>query len=156
MKPLSFGRVLTGVNLNHSMKKFSRSLYPLAGFVLLAVTVLRGEEPVTPPPARSEHREEMKDRARKMARELDLTADQKIQVEAIFKQMAEELKTLRGDASLTADQKRTKVREVRKSHEEQVDALLTPEQKVKAKEMRAAKRDRHGPDDRPGEKPLAP
>ena len=129
--------------MKYSFKKF----LPLAGFVLLASPFLRADEPAVPPPPppgeHHEHREEMRENAKRMAKELNLTADQQIQVEAIHKQTAEAMKAIHNDGSLSEDQKRAKGRELRKSAEDQVHALLTPEQQAKAKEMRE-KHGRHG------------
>jgi len=157
MKPLRVGRVVASVTINSIMKILRPTLLPLAGLTLFLSPLLRAEDPAGPPPPgeRHERREEMRDNAKQMAKDLNLTADQQIQVEAIHKQTAESLKALHKDTSLTDDQRRTKGRELRKSTEEQVDAILTPEQRVKAKELRA-KRGRHGPGDRPpGEAPPA-
>lgn len=139
------------------MKNPFKTLLPLAGLVLLASPFLRAEDPAGPPPPaageRHERREEMRDNAKKMAKELDLTATQEIQVEAIHKQTAEAMKAIHNDASLTEDQRRAKGRELRQSTETQVDAVLTPPQRVKAKAMRE-KHGRHGPKDHPhGDKP---
>jgi len=135
------------------MKKRYSPLLPFAGFVLLAATVLQAEEPAaspSPPARHREHRDDMRENFRKMAKELDLTADQKIQMEAIRKQTGESLKALHADASLTDDQKRDKVRELRKSNEEQIRALLTPEQKTKARAFRENNGHRRGKAGRQG------
>ena len=140
------------------MKNPFKTLLPLAGLVLLASPLLRAEDPAGPPPPpppgeHHERREEMKENAKKMAKELDLTATQEIQVEAIHKQTAEAMKAIHNDASLTEDQRRAKGRELRQSTETQIDAVLTPEQRVKAKALRE-KHGRHGPGDHPhGDKP---
>ena len=142
------------------MKNPLKTLLPLAGLVLLASPILRAEDPAGPPPPppgeHRERREDMRENAKRMAKELDLTAEQQIQAEAIVKQSGEAMKALHNDASLNEDQKRAKMKELRKSNESQIDALLTPEQKVKAKAMRE-KHGGHGPGDRPHkDKPPAP
>jgi Spy/CpxP family protein refolding chaperone len=139
------------------MKILCKTLLPLAGLVLLASPVLRADEPdAPPPPDRRERREDMRENAKKMAAELNLTADQQTQIEAIHKQTADAIKAMRADTSLSEDQKRAKGRELRKAAEEQVRAVLTPEQRAKAKELRE-KRRQGGPGEPPpsGDKPPA-
>ena len=137
------------------MKTSLKFLLPLAGLTLVLAPLVRAEEPAggPPPPPPGDRRQEMRDNEKRMEKELNLTSDQQIQVEAIHKQTAEAMKALRNDTSLTDDQRRAKGRELRKSTEEQVDAILTPEQRTKAKELRG-KRGHRGPGDHPpGEKP---
>lgn len=132
---------------------------------MIASPFVRAEEPAagTPPPPppgekgeRREHRQDMRENAEKMAKELNLTAEQQTQIEAIRKQTRESLKAIKNDASLNEDQKRDKGREIWKSSADQENAILTPEQQVKAKAMRE-KRGHHGPGDRPpGEAPPPP
>lgn len=125
------------------MKNLYRPLFPIAGFVVLAATVLRAEEPsaapATPPAEQREHHgrgDEMRENAKAMARELNLTADQQTQVEAIRKETREAIKALRDDTSLDKERRRTKARDLLKSSEERISGVLTPEQKAKAKELR--------------------
>jgi Spy/CpxP family protein refolding chaperone len=136
------------------MKNPSKTLLPLAGMLLLGTAFLRAEEPAAtppPPPPPAEHHErhgEMRGDLEKMARELNLTAEQKTQIEAIRKQTHDSMKAIRSDASLSDDQKREKGRELMKSGMEQERAILTPEQQAKAKTLRG-KHGHHGPDDGP-------
>lgn len=139
------------------MKNLYKPLLPLAGLFLVSSLLHAADAPPSPPPGdkpeRHERREEMRENAKEMAKELNLTADQQIQMEAIHKQTAESMKALHNDASLSEDQKRAKGRELRKTTEDQVQALMTPEQKVKAKALRE-KHGRHGPGDKPhGDRP---
>ena len=141
------------------MKNFSKLILALAGLALLAAPALRAADaPEAPPPGdkpdRHERREEMRENLKKMAKELNLTADQQSKIEAIHQQAREALKALHDDTTLSEDQKHAKMKELRKSTEDQVHALLTPEQQAKAKELRE-KHGRHGDKgDKPGgEKP---
>lgn len=137
----------------------------LAGLVLLAASVLRAAEPTSPsagkpdrPPGRPERREEMRENAQKMAEELNLTDEQKAKTKAIHDQTGDALKAIHKDASLSEEQKREKAKALRDSTQEQVRALLTPEQQAKAKEMRGKHGNKkqgdkkHG-DKKQGEKP---
>lgn len=138
---------------HHPMKNPSKTLLPLAGILLLGTAFLRAEEPAAtpPPPPPGEHhghRGEMRGDFGKMAKELNLTAEQQTQIEAIHKQNQESMKAIRSDSTLTDDQKRDKSRELRKSGMQQALAILTPEQQAKAKTLRG-KHGHHGPDDGP-------
>ena len=132
------------------MKNLSKVFLPLAGFVLMGTSLLQADDsagsPPPPPPPPGEHRERREENAQKMAKELNLTPDQQTQIEAIRKQTREAVKGVRNDASLSDDQKHAKTRELMKAGEEQVRAILTPEQQAKAKELRA-KHGRHAPGD---------
>lgn len=137
----------------HPMKNPSKLLLPLAGIMWLGTGFLRAEEPAVPPPPpppaeHHAHRGEMRGDIGKMAQELNLTAEQKIQIEAIRKQTRESMKAVRSDSTLSDDQKREKNRDLIKSEMEQIRSLLTPEQQAKAKTLRG-KRGHRGPDDGP-------
>lgn len=151
MKPLKAGRVVSSSNRFPLMKNFYRPLFPIAGFVALAATVLRAEEPstlpATPPTEQREHHGRaggMRDNIKRMTKELNLTADQQTQIEAISQQTREAMKALRNDSSLSEDQRKAKGRDLMKSSEDQIRDLLTPEQKAKAQELRQ-KHGRRGP-----------
>ena len=117
---------------------------------------LRAEEPAVPPPPppaeHHAHRGEMRGDFEKMAQELNLTAEQKIQIEAIRKQTRESMKAVRSDSTLSDDQKHEKNRDLMKSEMEQIQSLLTPEQQAKAKTLRG-KHGHHGPADGPPSPP---
>jgi protein CpxP len=147
------------------MKNTTNLLLGIAGILLIASPFVRADEPAagTPPPPpgekgeRREHRQEMRDDSEKMAKELNLTADQQIQFEAIRKQTRESLKAVHNDASLSEDQKHDKGRQIMKSAFDQELAILTPEQQTKAKAFRE-KHGRRGPvgEHPPGEVPPPP
>jgi Spy/CpxP family protein refolding chaperone len=118
----------------------------LAGAALLATSALRADDGAAPPPpppdqpAHHGRREDMLARFNQMVKDLDLTADQQTKVQAILKQSAESIKALRDDTALSREDRRSKLMALRKSTEQQIHALLTPEQQAKAKELRAKHR----------------
>lgn len=93
--------------------------------------------------------------AERMMDELGLNADQAEKVKAIHEAERAQREAIRADASLSREQKMEKAKALRESTVQQVDAILTPEQRTKAQAMRAkmqermkerrAKGDREGP-----------
>ncbi|MFY7840742.1 MAG: Spy/CpxP family protein refolding chaperone [Lacibacter sp.] len=67
-----------------------------------------------------------------MFKDLNLTKDQQDKVKAIQDKQREEMETLR-NGSLSRDEQRTKMMDIRKKYNEQIEAILTPEQKEKYK-----------------------
>jgi Spy/CpxP family protein refolding chaperone len=124
------------------MKKFYQVVVPLAGLVLLTSTALRADDSSAPSRNRAERREEMRENADKLAKELNLTPEQQAQVATIHQQTAESIKTMRSDPTLTEEQKRAKARDLRKASHLQVRALLTPDQREKEKDLRVTRKHR--------------
>jgi Spy/CpxP family protein refolding chaperone len=61
---------------------------------------------------------------------LNLTDDQKAQVQKIHENMKSQMDTVKGDTTLTQDQKHSKMEAIRKESHEQVKQVLTPEQRA--------------------------
>lgn len=72
----------------------------------------------------------------KMMEQLNLSADQKTQMKAMRQDMKQQRDAIQNDASLTADQKKEKMKELHKTQSEKMDAILTPDQQAKMKEFR--------------------
>lgn len=68
---------------------------------------------------------------------LNLTDTQKTQVKAIFQDAKTKVEAVRADKSLTTDQAKAKVMEIRKASFEKVKQILTPEQIQKMEQMKA-------------------
>lgn len=83
---------------------------------------------------RREHMGEMKD---KMAKELNLTDAQKIQLKEMNQKNAQEMRAIRSDSSLTKEQKMEKMKALRESRESQMSSILTPEQQQKWQQAKA-------------------
>lgn len=71
-----------------------------------------------------------------VARKLDLSADQISQFKAERAKIIAEIKAIRGDPSLTREQKHAKVRETVQAARAEMRGMLTPEQQAKVKHMR--------------------
>ena len=67
-----------------------------------------------------------------MYKDLNLAKDQQEKVKAIQEKQREEMETLR-NSSLSREEQRTKMMDIRKKYSEQIEALLTAEQKEKLK-----------------------
>lgn len=78
----------------------------------------------------------------RMVKELGLSADQAAQFKAINESYRPKMEALREDQTLSREQRREKVQALNKEREAKVDALLTPEQLAKAKELRAKAQER--------------
>lgn len=85
-------------------------------------------------------------RGEKFAEALNLTPEQKADFKSIHDSTRQQAQAIKNDSSLTADQKKAKFKELRKSSREQMMAKLTPDQQKKFKEMQKERRGhrRHG------------
>lgn len=83
------------------------------------------------------------ERGEKFAKELNLTPEQQTELKQIRESSREQFKAIKSDSSLTADQKKAKMKELRKSTNEQMMSKLNPDQQTKFKEMRKEHR-HHG------------
>ena len=84
------------------------------------------------------------DRGAKFAQELNLTPDQQEALKSIRQNERQQFQTIKNDSSLTPDQKKAKIKDLRKTSREQMMAKLTPEQQQKFKEMRKEHHGRRG------------
>ena len=75
-------------------------------------------------------------RLAKLAEYLELTDDQKAQLKPILKHEAEQVRDIRQNTSLSPEQKRDQIKDVRKDTRPQIMAILTPEQREKLKDLR--------------------
>jgi Spy/CpxP family protein refolding chaperone len=114
------------------------SLKTFITFIGLALAVAapavraQSDAPAAAPETKKhEHSGGKHDRVQELADRLSLTDAQKTQVAAIYKDQEDALK------ALSADEKKTKSREITEAHRAQVRALLTPEQQTKFDAMTA-------------------
>ena len=86
---------------------------------------------------RDKNRSEMKNEIRK----LDLTQDQKIKMKALLEDAKKQRDAIINDASLSKAQKAQKMQQLKIAEKQKVSALLTPEQRTKAKDYLETRRD---------------
>ena len=119
------------------MKSFKLLLSVLALVAFAAAPALRAQTaPATPPPAGApDHKEKgghRGERLKELTEKLGLTDAQVAQIKPILQDEMAAMKALK-DEPASAD-KKAKMMEIRKSHREQIIAILTPEQQAKFKE----------------------
>jgi periplasmic protein CpxP/Spy len=86
-----------------------------------------------------EHHATVESRMEEMSKQLNLTDDQKAKLKPILQDEAQQMKGAHEDTSLTHEQKKAKMKEIREAHKSQVDQILTPDQQKKWEEMKKAK-----------------
>jgi len=77
-----------------------------------------------------------------LTKRLDLTGDQQTQVKAIQEDAGKQMMALRNDTSLSQDDRRSKMMDIRKSSQDKIRAILTDDQKTKYDALLAEMRDR--------------
>ena len=70
-----------------------------------------------------------------LSEKLNLTDDQKAKIKPILEGQAQQMKAIHEDTSLSEDQKKAKKKALHDSLREQINAVLTPEQQAKFKQM---------------------
>ena len=76
-------------------------------------------------------------------KDLNLSADQKAKIKSIREQTKQQMQAVKADNSLTAEQKKAKMKEIRENSFSQINSQLTPEQQQKFAQMRAQHKGRH-------------
>ena len=91
-----------------------------------------------------EHREHYEQRVEKrqehIAKELGLTHEQKSKMKRFSEQHRAEIRAVQDDNALTPEQKRQKLMELHRQHEQFLAGILTPAQKTKWEGLRAERR----------------
>lgn len=106
----------------------------VAGFLLCGASAVaqQATPPTAPEAAQKAGARDMVDmRLQRMSQHLNLTEEQKSRLTPILKNEAEQARAIRQDTSLTPDQRRAKVKELRQSTRAQIETILTAEQRQK-------------------------
>jgi Spy/CpxP family protein refolding chaperone len=77
-----------------------------------------------------------------LSSELNLTDDQKTQLKPVLQGEFKQLKAVHDDASLSADQKQSKMTEIHDGAKSQINSILTPDQQKKLAEMKESHEDK--------------
>lgn len=83
------------------------------------------------------------DHLQAMSKELNLTDDQKAKLKPIMTSQLEEMQAVHNDASLTKEQRRSKMMAIGQKYHPQIAAVLTPEQQAKWKAMKQEQMEKH-------------
>jgi protein CpxP len=77
-----------------------------------------------------------------LTQKLNLTADQQTKVKAIDEDTGKQMMAVRNDTSLSQDDKRAKMMDIRKGSQDKIRGVLTDEQKTKYDAMLAEMKER--------------
>jgi Spy/CpxP family protein refolding chaperone len=78
-----------------------------------------------------------------LSEKLNLTDDQKAKLKPILQDQMQQMKAVREDSSLSEDQRRAKMKSIHESLHDQINAVLTPEQQAKFKQMQHEEMEKH-------------
>lgn len=116
----------------------------LAGGLTFAQTSQESAAPTPDKHAGMHHNGESADQHLQMLSEkLNLTDDQKATLKPILQDQMLQMKAAREDSSLSQEQKRTKMKSIHESLHDQINAVLTPDQQAKFKQMRQEQMEKH-------------
>lgn len=125
------------------LRRFVPGVWVLGCLLMLGPGLALAQEASAPPQPATHDRPE-----------LGLSQEQKDQMKQIRKTQREKMQAIRDDSSLSMEDRREKMRGLRKETHSKVNALLTPEQRQKVeqyrKEHRADRRGHRGPGSGPG------
>ncbi len=125
------------------MKKLFLSA--VAGIAAFSAVNLHAQAPApVPPPAQSQtdpagkpdKAGRAKEKLDKLKTDLALSDDQAAKVQSIMMEQREKMKGVKGDTTLTQEQKKEKMKACRAEVDAKISALLTPEQKTKWEQMK--------------------
>lgn len=111
----------------------------LGGLVGNGQSMFAGQEAGGAPPTAQQARPargQVERQLQRMSKSLNLTDDQVAKIRPILQERNKQLKDLRANSSLPQGEARAKAREIRKSARQQIDQILTPEQREKQKAIR--------------------
>lgn len=132
------------------LHRISLAVLTVSGLLVLASTSFAQNTNST---ARPERRgPNIKQRVERLSTELNLTADQKTKLTALFEKELKEGRELREDTSVSKEERREKWKALRQAQDKELKTILTSEQLEKYKEMREKMRERRqGGAGQPGE-----
>ena len=132
-------------------RKFSIALFLLA-FVAGMMVGAPASHAVQTAPAAQEHGAmggsmmgpmTPENRLKMLTEKLNLTEDQQAKVKPILEDQSKQMKAIHDDASLAPADRQAKMKEIHESSIERMNAILTPDQHAKWKQMRQEMMDKH-------------
>jgi Spy/CpxP family protein refolding chaperone len=82
-------------------------------------------------------------RLKMLTEKLNLTEDQQAKLKPILEDQSKQMKALHDDASLAPADKQAKMKELHESSTEKINAVLTPDQQTKWKQMKQEMMEKH-------------
>lgn len=76
----------------------------------------------------------------RMSQQLNLTDQQKTQMQSLMQSQRQQAQAIRQDTALTAEQKKDKLQQLRQSNHQQMMSLLTPDQQQKLQQLRSERK----------------
>jgi Spy/CpxP family protein refolding chaperone len=104
--------------------------------------VAQDAAPAGPPPGQMGPRGGGAGQLEMLTKRLDLTTDQQAKVKTIQEDSGKQMMTLRNDTTMSQDDKRAKMMDIRKSSSDKIRAILTDDQKTKYDALQAEMRER--------------
>jgi protein CpxP len=115
----------------------------LAAGLTFAQPSQQSEAPPSDKHAGMHHEESADQHLQMLSEKLNLTDDQKAKLKPILHDKMEQMKAVREDSSLSEEQKRAKMKSIHESLHDQINAVLTPEQQTKFKQMKQEQMQKH-------------
>ena len=115
----------------------------LAAGLTFAQPSQQSQAPPSDKHAGMQHEESADQHLQMLSEKLNLTDDQKAKLKPILQDQMQQMKVVREDSSLSEEQKRAKMKSVHESLHDQINAVLTPEQQTKFKQMRQDQMQKH-------------
>jgi len=82
-------------------------------------------------------------RLKMLTEKLNLTEDQQAKLKPVLEDESKQMKALHDDTSLAPADKRAKMKELHESSTEKINAVLTPDQQAKWKQMKQEMMEKH-------------
>jgi periplasmic protein CpxP/Spy len=89
----------------------------------------------------AQQQENVDSKLQQISQQLNLSEEQKTKLKPILQDEGDQLKALKSNTSVSSQDKLQKAKEIRAAHKEQIDAILTPEQKQKWQQMKEQARE---------------
>jgi len=131
------------------MSNFRWSIFPVLVLLTVGLTFAQtSQDTQAPAPEKhagmQHHNAESVDQHLQMLSEkLNLSDDQKAKLKPVLQDNMEQIKAVREDSSLSEEQKHAKLKSIHESMHGQINAMLTPEQQAKFKQMRQEQMAKH-------------
>jgi Spy/CpxP family protein refolding chaperone len=135
--------------LNLKEGKMSQSRWSILAILVLSAAGVTFAQTSPQAPTPDKHAEMHQKRAsaeqhlQNLTEKLNLTDDQKAKLKPIVEDQMQQMKAVREDSSLSEDQKRAKMKSIHESLHDQINAVLTPEQQAKFKQMQHDQMEKH-------------